>query len=535
VADDRTDRGLEIAAFRYRLIAEALELSGEEAVSAVLSRIAAATHSDPWGRPFQCKARTLWRYLRAYRGGGLRALRPPVRKDRGELRALAPEILARAVALRHKVRSRSTSTLIDILVREKKVAQGQIARSTLDRHLRRLGCTRRLLRSLGQKVFRRIQTSTVFELVVCDFHHGPYVRPTAGAEVIRRALLCAFIDHFSRFVCEGRYYLHEDFAALRFGFRRLLLAFGRPGKLYVDNGASYQASRFHAACDALQINLVHSTPYRAEGRGVIERFNQTLKGQFEAEVREREEPLSLDELNAYFEAWLAERYHRDVHSETGEAPAVRFASAQNLCPAPEPEMLDELMRLRERRSVHKKWATVEIDARRYVVDPALRGRKVDVLYDPFAPEYALVVFDGRVIQRAFVQQPGQVPPQAELPLPPAPAGPATDYLALLRADFEKRAQAELSALRLRPARPSTELPLPELVSLLEACRGSLLGPEERTRASALWRKLRPLESGLVRDALTLAQRRLGLRLHLDVYLEHLQSHVVRLRSKGKNP
>jgi hypothetical protein len=369
--------------------------------------------------------------------------------------------------------------------------------------------------------------------VVCDFHHGPYVRPTAGAEVIRRALLCAFIDHFSRFVCEARYYLHEDFAALRFGFRRLLLAFGRPVKIYVDNGASYQASRFHAACEALEIKLVHSTPYRAEGRGVIERFNRTLKEQFEAEVKEREEPLTLDELNAYFEAWLSERYHRDTHSETGESPALRFASAQDLRGAPEPGLLDELLRLRERRCVHKKWSTVEIDARRYVVDPALRGRKVDVLYDPFAPEYVLVVFDGRVIQRAFVQQPGQVPAQPHEP--PLPTGPATDYLALLRADFEKRTQAELSALRLRPARPSTEMPLPELVTLLEACRGSLLSPDERTRASALWRKLRPLETSLVRDALAGAQRRLGLRLHLDVYLEHLHSHVVRLRSKGRKP
>ena len=533
MADDRADRGLEIAAFRYRLIAEAIELSGEEAVSAALSAIASVAHSDPWGRPFQCQVRTLWRYLRAYRRGGLLALRPPPRKDRGELRALPPEILARAVALRQKVRSRSTSTLIDILVREGKVQPGQVARSTLDRHLRRLGCTRRLLRSLGQKVFRRIQTSAVFELVVCDFHHGPYVRPFAGAEVIRRALLCAFIDHFSRYVCEARYYLHEDFAALRFGFRRLLLGYGRWVKLYVDNGASYQASRFHAACEALEINLVHSKPYRAEGRGVIERFNRTLKEQFEAEVREREEPLTLDELNAYFEAWLSERYHRDIHSETGEAPSVRFASAPDLRAAPEPALLDELLRLRERRSVHKKWSTVEIDARRYLVDPALRGRKVDVLYDPFAPEYVLVVFDGRVIQRAFVQQPGQVPPQPEAP--PSPAGPGTDYLALLRADFEKRAQAELSALRLRPARPSTEMPLPELVTLLEECRGSLLSPDERTRASALWRKLRPLETGLVRDALAIARRRLGLRLHLDVYLEHLQSHVVRLRSQGRKP
>lgn len=527
---DRAEQGLEIAAFRYRLIAEALELESQQGVDAALREVASATHGDPWGRPFQCKVRTLWRYLKSYRRGGLLALRPAVRKDRGALRAIDPEVLARAAELRREIHSRSTTTLIDILVREGKAKPDQIARSTLDRHLLRLGCTRRLLRSLGQKVFRRIETQAVFELVVCDFHHGPYVRPSAGAEEMRRALLCAFIDHFSRFVCEGRYYLHEDFAALRFGFRHLLLGHGKPIKLYVDNGPSYQATRFHAACDALEIKLVHSKPYRAEGRGVIERWNQTLKGQFEAEVKEREEPLTLDELNAYFEAWLAERYHRDTHSEIGEAPAVRFASGQDLPPAPEPGLLDELLRLRERRSVHRKWSTVEINTRRFVVDPALRGRKVDVLYDPFSPEYVLVVFDGRVVQRAFLQQPGQVPPQPEEP--PSPKNPATDYLALLRADFEKRTQAELAALRLRPPRSTSELPLPELVSLLEACRGCLLSPDERTRASALWRKLRPLHPLPVREALAQAERRLGKRLHIDVYLEHLQSCVVRLRTQG---
>jgi len=107
----------------------------------------------------------------------------------------------------------------------------------------------------------------------------------------------------------------------------------------------------------------------------------------------REEPPTLDELNAYFEAWLAERYHRDVHSETGEAPRDRFQRTAILGPAPELAQVDELPRLRERRRVHKKWSTVEVLATRYVVDPALRGRRVDVLYDPFAPEYVLIVFE----------------------------------------------------------------------------------------------------------------------------------------------
>jgi transposase InsO family protein len=408
------DHALAIAAFRHRCLVEVLEANDEE-LAPLLKAQARQPRTDPAGRARTVSVRTLARWLAAYRRGGLLALCPQRRTDQGTLRAIPPDVFARAQALRRQKPARPTKTILDILVRQQHVPPHAIARSTLDRHLARHGLSRHLLRSLGQQTFRRIETTTPFELVVADFHHGPYVRTADGT--LRRALLGAHIDHFSRYVPEGRYFLHEDYAALRFGFRRLLTAFGLPVTYYVDRGGAFQATRFHAACDTLGIRLVHSAPYQSECRGVVERFNRTVKEQFETEVRGREEPPTLDELNAYFEAWLAERYHRDGHSETGEAPRERFQRTALLRPAPDLTQVDELLRLRERRRVHKKWSTVEVLATRYVVDPALRGRKVDVLYDPFTPESVLIVFDGRVIQRASPQQPGARHPR---PLRPRP-------------------------------------------------------------------------------------------------------------------
>ncbi len=524
------DHALAIAAFRHRCLVAALEAEGE-AILPILQAEARQARTDPTGRVRTVSVRTLTRWLAAYRRRGLVALCPQRRQDHGALRAIPAAVFARAQALRRQKPARPTKTIIDILVRQRLVAPRAIARSTLDRHLARQGLSRHLLRSLGQQTFRRIETTTPFELVVADFHHGPYVRTPDGS--LRRALLGAHIDHFSRYVPEARYFLHEDYAALRFGFRRLLTAFGLPVAFYCDNGPSFHATRFHAACDALGIRLVHSKPYQSECRGVIERWNRTAKEQFESEVRGREEPLTLDELNAAFEAWLAERYHRDVHSETGEAPRDRFQRTALLRPAPELAQVDELLRLRERRRVHKKWATVEVLATRYVVDPALRGRKVDVLYDPFTPESVLIVFDGRVIQRAVPQQPGQVPPA--LP-PPAAPGPATDYLALLRADYERRTQRELAALRLRPPPGAAELSLVDLVTLLEPCRGAALSAVERARVAACWRQWRPIDPLAARHALTAAHRRLGTALHLECYLDALTTHLVRQRTtKGALP
>ncbi len=522
------DRRLEIAAFRRHVISEAVESDGEGR-TALVKAIAKKEWVDPDGQSVSMKERTVWRWLAAYKRGRLLALCPAERKDRGTLRAFSQELLEGASVLRKEKQARPTKSVIDILVRQKRAARGTIARSTLDRHLACAGLSRRALGQLGSlEVFRKIETHAPFELLVGDFHHGPWVR--TGKNEAKRALLFLFIDHYSRYVPEGRYFLHEDFAALRFSFRRLVTAFGLFIRVYLDNGPAFQATRFAVACSILGIDLVHSKPYKSEGRGVVERFNKTIKEQFESEFKDRDPQPTLDELNAFFEAWLSERYFRDVHSETGEAPLDRFQRTATLQPAPDPALLDEVLRLRQRRTVHRKWSTVEVDGRRFRVDPTLRGRRVDVLYDPFDPSYVLIAVNSKVVERALPHKAGEIPPQ---PPPPPPAPAPTDYPALLRADFERRCAAELAALRLSPALPAAEISLPDLVAALERCRGASLSQDERSDAAAFWRRFRPIDPDTARSTFDHAFRRLGPALHLRVYLDALSDSLVRSRSNQK--
>jgi putative transposase len=519
---------LEIAAFRYRIIAAAIEADGEGVVAA-LRESAGRPHRHPDGREVRVSLSTLWSWLAAHRRGGLLALQPSPRKDKATLRAFPEAILAHAARLRRENPERSTRTVIDILVREKVVQRGQVARATLDRHLDRIGSSRRRRGTLAKATFRLIETHAPMELVVGDFHHGPYVRVGPDDEV-RRALFGGFIDHYSRLIVEGRYYLSEDFAALRFGFRQLLMVHGLPVKLYLDNGSAFHAIRFHAACDSLGIQLLHSRPYVAESRGVIERFNRTLKEQFESEVRVRESLPTLDELNAWFQAWLAERYHQEVHTMTGQRPAERFAQEAVGRPAPPLKTVEEYLRLRETRTVHRKLSTVEVAGQRFAVSPTLRGRKVQVLYDPNDLAYAIIVYDGRVVEHATAHKPG-VAPEQPLPEPPL-AGQRTDYLGRLLADHEAHRRTELAALRLQ-APAAAELDLPGLVALLEACRGVTLTDMERSEAAAFRRRLRPLDAGEARQGLEGARRRFGPGLHLSHYLQALEAQMVRTRTAAK--
>ena len=169
------DRRLEIAAFRYRLIADAAEgLSG--GVTTAIAKAVKEPHVDLDGSPFTAQERTLLRHLSDYKRDGLLALAPKLRKDRGSIRAIAAELLEHAAKLRREEDTRATKTIIDILVRSGAAKGGQIARSTLDRHFDRLGLARRQRARLGEKTYRKVLTEAPFELVIADFHHGPYVR-----------------------------------------------------------------------------------------------------------------------------------------------------------------------------------------------------------------------------------------------------------------------------------------------------------------------------------------------------------------------
>jgi putative transposase len=389
-----------------------------------------------------------------------------------------------------------------------------------------------MLHVLGGKRHVRLSFEHPLDFVVGDFHAGPYVRTESGE--IRRSELEAFIDHCSRYVPESRYGMSEDLMAVRRALRALCTAHGLPMRIYVDNGPGYQAGRFHFGCSQLDIDLVHSKPYVSEGRGVVERFNRTCKEGFEMEVRLRPEPPTLDELNAFWRAYLEERYHRREHSETGEPPLERW---QRLLATTEvrrvdPVLLDEVLRLRARRTVHKKTSTVEVGAVRFVVDTALRGRKVDVLYDPHDLSSVLVFFDGRRIQRAVPQIPGEPPVAA--PAAPALPAPTVDYLALLRRDHERRRAADLSTIRFRPVPDvSARLTIGRLLEQLGVCTGRALGEVERQQAAEVLDALAPLEIAIAEVALKSAVATLGHGLHASQYLVALRQHVLSARKKGQ--
>ena len=423
------ERRREIGLFRYVLIRNAADpgLSKVERGRMVRS-LADQEHVGVDGRLVRVARSTLDQWIRAYRRGGFEALCPRVRrvKPRTSLR-----VLALAVALKQERPERTAAQVHQIMF-----AAGECPPTvrTLQTHFARAGLNVRADGRTPNKVYGRFETSARNQLWTGDGLRGPKL------EDGRRAVLLAFIDDHSRLVAGWRWGTGEDVFRLEAALRCGLMARGVPEAILVDRGSAFVSSQVLRACAVLGVKLIHASPRAATTKGKIERFFRTVRDQFLVEI---DDGVQLAELGRLFSAWLEVVYHRRVHSETGQTPFERFDAA-GAPPLPTPTLLREAFLWSQERTVTKT-ATVSLHGNQYEVDPALVGRKVELIFDPFDLTRIEVRYQHRPFGTAVPLVIGRhTHPQAERELPPPPAPTGIDYLKLLA---DKR-DAELGGHRI---------------------------------------------------------------------------------------
>lgn len=381
-----SDRQEQWAIFWCTLLSPLLygDIPPEEA-GPFLRQLASQEHVFPDGEPRRPSRATLWRKWKQYRQGGFEALFRKPRSDRGQPRRATKAMIEKAVELKKDQPYRSQETINQFLQAE---FHATIPKSTLYRHLKRAGATRLKLGISRRKVRRRWTRDYSNALWVGDFQDGPYV--IEGGQAVATHL-SGFIDCYSRYVVEARYYLRENLDILIDSLLRAWSLHGASSELYLDNAKIYHAGALKAACCALAIRLIHRTVGDPAPGGLIERFFGTAQTQFESEVRAGQ-ILTLGRLNRAWAAWLEMSYHRRPHSETGQPPhqryqqGLRFTRQVNL-----QEVLKHFLS-RVQRTVHADFSDVQLEGRFFQVDPGLRGDRVEVRYDPFSQLDSVLIY-----------------------------------------------------------------------------------------------------------------------------------------------
>jgi putative transposase len=236
------------------------------------------------GRPSAfARSNVIWKLT--VKAAGWDALKPKGRNTKGRSK-LDFGLLQQAIALRRERPARSVEQLIFLLEESGAAAPGVIAKSTFARHLRRAGVSRgQVLETSPASTFRRFEAGDILELLQADFKHFVYLPDPKQPKKKRKTILLAILDDYSRYVVHAQIYWDEQLPRLEDSLKKAVLRYGIPETFYCDNGSAFLAHHLARICGRLGIRLVHSKPYRPQGRGKVERLFQYVDSSFRPEVQ----------------------------------------------------------------------------------------------------------------------------------------------------------------------------------------------------------------------------------------------------------
>jgi transposase InsO family protein len=312
---------------------------------------------------------TMKGWLRQYRSFGFNGLLPKTRVDSGQARFIKAEVESKIRDLRTEHLEISVAKFYRLCQKEKIFTKNQICLQTLRRYLKANGPFPIVDTAQGRK---RYEMSRFGELWVGDFMHGPVLEQKK-----RKAILLAVIDDYSRMIVGYRWSFEETTMPIEYVLKDALLCYGKPDRIYLDNGASFSSDYLRLVCANLDIGLIHSKPYDSPSRGKIERFWRTVRESFLCDFKGK----TLKELSDAFDIWLRQEYHLVHHNGISCRPIDRYQLSLSEYPRSRvnEEILEELFLVRIYRKVNKD-ATISFKNLIYELPPQYIGKKVEIKY-----------------------------------------------------------------------------------------------------------------------------------------------------------
>lgn len=380
------DAAEEVALFRAQVIGPLLCRGALE--HGELADAMRALSEQPVRPPGSVRTRTysvptLERWYYAYRAGGLAALHPERRSDRGHAQRLTEGQRNLLLGIRKERPRVSAALILRTLEADGRIDRGVVSESTVRRLFGEHGLDRASMAQRDREPRRRWETAAPNALWHADVCHGPALRIEGKSVPLR---IHAILDDHSRYVVALEACITEREAEMLRLLVKALRRHGAPEALYLDNGPTYVGDTLRTACGRLGIGLLHAKPYDPQARGKMERFWRTMREQCLDHLGAQR---SLHDVQVRLLAWLDRHYLVTPHTALmGKCPSQVYEAAPN--EAVSETMLRESLVVRARRRVRRD-GTLSVAGTDFELDASyLCGRLVVVgrcLLDPNEPPW----------------------------------------------------------------------------------------------------------------------------------------------------
>lgn len=386
----RSPDAREVAFWRYEKIEEAADESLTPSERGrILRRISKTPVLWPSGHSKRVSLSTLYRWLDRFRKGGLKALQPAERKDRGHVRQELPdEVVQEALRLLSEDPTMTLTFLLAVLSVTFPKSEVRITRSTLGRRLAAQPAYTRIKKAARYKRRRtRFVARSAHDIWQTDAKGPVKLLLASGSSLLFHVL--SIIDDATRYILAALVVQSPNLAAAVRVFRMAALRWGLPKRLYADRASIFDAKAFRMALAMMGSHRIPTRPRNAEARGKIEAYHRTLAMWFTDRLP-GQQVLDLVHLQQLLDGVIGSIYHPHRHRGLRCSPQEALASRVSPRAVP-PTRLFDAFREEKTLKAHAKTGEVVIDGTTYLVPDELRGQRLLFLIDPPAEVPPLVV------------------------------------------------------------------------------------------------------------------------------------------------
>lgn len=269
---EKTKHNAEIAQFRFALIAPVIQgLYPDASATAYYKRVTAFPLTLPDGSTVSYSYKTLEKWKSQYTLGGLDALMPNARSDKGISRALNEDAIAEIYHIKEEHPRMNATQIYEHLVREAFIP-ATVSVDSVQRFIRHNDLKSARDPNLrDRKAYEEDKFGKIWQADTC---YLPYITEDGRS---RRVYCIMIIDDHSRLLVGGELFYNDNAYNFQKVLKNAIAAYGIPDKLYVDNGCSYSNEQLSMICVSLGILLLHTKIRDGASKGKVERHFRTLK------------------------------------------------------------------------------------------------------------------------------------------------------------------------------------------------------------------------------------------------------------------
>lgn len=379
-------RDAEIAQFRFALIAPVVQgLFPDASATAYYKRVTENPLTLPDGSSVTYSYKTLEKWKSQYSIGGLEALMPSSRSDKGSSRALNDGAIEEIYRLKNDFPRMNATQIYESLVQNSFIS-AKVSVDSVQRFIRHNDLKSARDPNLrDRKAFEEDSFAKMWQADTC---YLPYI---TGDGKTRRVYCIMIIDDHSRLLVGGELFYNDNACNFQKVLKNAIGTYGIPDKLYVDNGCSYSNEQLSMICVSLGVQLLHTKIRDGASKGKIERHFRTLKERW-LYTLDIGSITSLAQFNEMLRDYMRS-YNTTFHRGINTTPLERYENTKRHAGKPQSrEWLDNCFYNRTTRKVRKD-STITIDSICYDVPMQFISAKVEVRYLPDDMDSAFILFE----------------------------------------------------------------------------------------------------------------------------------------------